>query len=718
MSTLVEVETGSHVYGTRPLVALAGNPNTGKSTLFNRWTGSQSRVGNYPGVTVDLMRGEARLADHDVVDIIDIPGTYSLLARSAEELLAVDHLLGLSGHRRPDVVVVCVDATNLLRNLYLVLQMQELALNVVVALTMVDELDDASLHLGELSARIGCPVVPVSVPRGRGLSELGEAVDRALASAEGSERFVWEPTDSLAADIAMVRKALPSAWPATRGLALWALMSWDDEAETVPPGLRDTLAKTHVPGTEVDDEVIGARYAFLDRELGQLVAHPPDRTKTRAIDRVLIHPIYGFGVFVATMLVLFQALFAWADPAIALIEDFFAATAHVLAARLPESAWSELLVEGVIGGVGSVVVFLPQILMLFFMIGLMEDSGYMARVAYLMDRIMRALGLHGRAFVPMLSGFACAIPAIMATRTMERRRDRILTMMVVPLMTCSARLPVYTLLIAALFPATALLGVLPVQGLLMVAMYGFSVMMALASAFVLSKTVLPAPPTPLLLELPPYRLPRLRDVARMMWTRTRFFLTDAGGVILVCSLILWVLLSFPRTEPLSRDYDSAIEQAATAEQRSELAAERAGERLRSSYAGRLGHVLEPIVAPLGFDWKIGVGLIGAFAAREVFVATMGVVYSAGDDVDEESATLRERMRAARRADGRPVYTPLTGLSLMVFFALACQCMSTLAVVKRETNGFRWPLFLFAYMTLLAWVCSFLVYKGGRVLGFG
>ena len=383
-----------------------------------------------------------------------------------------------------------------------------------------------------------------------------------------------------------------------------------------------------------------------------------------------------------------------------------------VSALLGDNFVSELITGGVIGGVGSVVVFLPQILLLFFFVGLMEDSGYMARVAYLMDRVMKALGLHGRAFVPMLSGFACAVPAIMATRTMERQRDRLLTMLVVPLMTCSARLPVYTLIIGALYSPTAKWFGIPVQSGLMVMLYLFSVVISLIAAFVLSKTVLPAQGSTLILELPPYRVPRLQDVARMMWQRSRAFLTEAGSVILVCSVVLWVLLHFPQTP--QHDVQPASQAANTAEQ-AELPETW---RIQHSYAARLGKAIEPVIAPLGFDWKIGIGLIGAFAAREVFVATMGIVYDVGGEADETSDGLRDKLRQERRADGTPTYTPLVGLSLLIFFALACQCMSTLAVVRRETHSLRWPIFLFSYMTVLAWCASFSVYQIGRAFGLG
>jgi ferrous iron transport protein B len=483
-------------------------------------------------------------------------------------------------------------------------------------------------------------------------------------------------------------------------------MSIDDEDELVdvPQTLRSAcraVQRAAVP-RDLDQEIISSRYAYLDRAVVRtFVRAPVPRTRlSDRIDRVLLHPALGFVVFLAIMLAVFQSLFTGADPAIGLIEDGVAAAQRLAGAVLPEGIARDFLSEALLGGVGNVVVFLPQILLLFVFIGILEDSGYMARVAYLMDRIMRALGLHGRAFVPMLSGFACAVPAILATRTMEHRRDRLLTMMVVPLMTCSARLPVYTLIIAALFPPTLVFGWFPVQGLLMVGMYVFSVIVTLLAAAVLGRTAIRGRKMPLILELPPYRMPRLGATFRMMWERSRAFLVEAGTVILVCTVILWGLLSFPKGEfAATSESADAVAQAAISE----------------SYGGRLGKVLEPAIAPLGFDWKIGVGLIGAFAAREAFVSTMGIVYGLGDA--EEGALLRDQMRAETRADGRPAYTPLMGLSLMIFFALACQCMSTLAVVRRETKTWRWPLFMFGYMTSLAWAASFLVFQGGRLLGF-
>jgi ferrous iron transport protein B len=466
-----------------------------------------------------------------------------------------------------------------------------------------------------------------------------------------------------------------------------------------------------------DDHTAGIR-KVLEHPRHRIARDTPDRSRTLKVDAILLHRVAGFAIFAGVMFVVFMALFAWADPAIGLIERAFGWLGDRTHDLAGDGILGDFLVNGVINGVGSVLVFLPQILLLFFFIGLLEDCGYMARVAYLMDRIMRSMNLHGRAFVPMLSGFACAVPAILATRTMERKRDRLLTMLVVPLMTCSARLPVYTLVIGALFP-TAAFG-LSTKGLLMSAMYGFSVLTSLIAAWVLSKTVKPlrGRRLPFVIELPPYRLPRLNDVFRMMWEKTSAFLTEAGTVILGCTIVLWALLSFPRELPKgSPDYAAMIEAAPSDDAKAELEAERDAARLHHSYAGRLGHAIEPAIEPLGFDWKIGIGLIGAFAAREVFVSTMGVVYSVGSDADEQSEPLRQAMRDEKKADGTARYTPLVGLSLMVFFALACQCLSTLAVVKRETGGFRWPLFLFGYMTVLAWTVSFVVFQGGKLLGF-
>ena len=699
----------------RPQIALAGNPNVGKTTLFNALSGSLAKVSNYPGITVERRRAPFTLPA-GAADLHDLPGTYSLNARSAEEQIALDALVGIGNERTPDVVVVCLDATQLARSVYLLLQCQELGARVVGALTMVDEAGAAAPDAKQLGMMLDCEVIAVTARTKRGLPELVAAIDRALR-AERRERWRWSPSPALRTAMDTVKRALPASWPASDALALWALSSIDssehdrDELVGVPAELRAAVAAIQ-PN---DDEAVLARWAWLDREIPKLGHAKPDRSATERIDRVLLHRATGFAVFAAIMAALFMALFAGAAPMIDGIDHALKALGGEVHRALGDGVFSDFLADGVIAGVGTVLEFLPQILMLFLFLGFLEDCGYLARVAYLMDRVMRSMNLHGKAFVPMLFGFACAVPAITATRTMERKRDRILTMMVVPLMTCSARLPVYTLIIGALIPGKRF-----TQAMLMVGMYAFSVTTSLVAAWVMSKTVKPlkAKRLPFIIELPPYRWPRTRDVFRAMWLKSSMFLREAGTVILACAIVLWALLYFPRHLPAgSRDYASEIAAAPTDDARAAIEQQSQAAHLEASYGGRLGHALEPAIAPLGFDWKIGVGLVGAFAAREVFISTLGIVYAVGNDADAQSAPLRQALHDAKAPSGRAAYPPLVGLSLMVFFALAMQCMSTLAVVRRESGGLAWPAFLFGYMTVLAWVASFLVYQGGKLLGF-
>ena len=735
--TSISAQPASATPPTRtPLLLLIGNPNTGKTTLFNRLTGQNARIGNYPGITVERRAGDLTLrADGppERVEVVDVPGAYSLSARSAEEQIALSAVLGWAENPRPDLCIVVVDAGQLARNLYLVLQLLELDVKVVVALNMIDEVRDNPPNPAELSRFLGVPCVATDARHGTGMVELERAIRATLAGPARSPLSISYP-EALERDLERVSAALPSDWnqspPRARALSLWALTSIeaDDELLGIDPALRARClsVRERAEARDIDQEVIATRYARIDAELPKLYprleAHPKKRRTSERVDRVLLHPVFGFAIFIGLMLLMFQSLFSWSDPAIRLIESLTGLSANFVEAHLPESIVRDLVTRGVIGGVGNVVVFLPQILLLFFCIGILEDSGYMARVAFLMDRIMKALGLHGRAFVPMLSGFACAVPAILATRTMERQRDRLLTMLVVPLMTCSARLPVYTLIIGALFPPSRVFGWLPVQGLLMVAMYLFSTFITLISAGVLGRTAVKGRRIPLILELPPYRLPSLIGTLSMMWRRARSFLREAGSGILVFTILLWALLSFPRPAHVAQPPPPAAaihQQAHSAPSPLAHDAQPPSHEpspIEQSYGGRLGKAIEPVLRPLGFDWKIGVGLIGAFAAREVFVSTLGLVYGIGD-ADENTTPLRDKIRQERRADGAAAYSPLMGLSLMVFFALSCQCMSTLMVVYRETRSARWPLFMFGYMTTLAYVASLLVYQGGRMLGF-
>jgi len=689
-------------------VVLLGNPNVGKTSIFNHLTGLRARVGNYPGVTVERRVGRVRSsATGRPIDLVDAPGTYSLSARSEEEQLTFWEVVGRPDLGRPDALLVVLDAGQLARCLYLLVQLLELRVPLVVALNMADEAHAPADLPARLGERLGAPVVATNGRSGHGLAELVLALERVLADGRRPTPRLHVKYDAgLRRDADRVAEALPPEWKGdverTRALGFWALgtLEADDEWTGVPTSLRQATQEVQAEGRDIDLALAEARYAAIDELLVELGDRPPVQRiqATERVDRILLHPVWGFATFTLTMCIVFQALFAWADPAISAIEWLIGSLQAAVTDALPAGVMRDLLADGILGGVGNVIVFLPQILLLFLFIGLLEDSGYMARVAYLVDRIMQSLGLHGRAFVPMLSGFACAVPAILATRTLERRRDRLLTMMVVPLMTCSARLPVYSLIIAAIFPV-GIGGPWPLQGLLLLGMYLLSVVASLLAAWVLGRTLVRGRSVPLLLELPPYRAPRLAPTLLMMRERAGDFLREAGSVILVATILLWGLLYFPRPTEAAGATDVATEVRS----------------LENSYGARLGKALEPVVAPLGFDWKIATGIIGAFAAREVFVSTMALVYGVGGD-DEDVAPLRERIRAERKADGTPTFTPAVGLSLMVFFAFACQCMSTLAVVRRETQGWRWPAVLFTYMTGLAYVASLLVFQVGRALG--
>lgn len=719
-------ESESNPKTTRPSVVIIGNPNTGKTTLFNALTGESARVGNYPGITIERrvarLRVEPAQGAAIELDVADLPGAYSLSACSPEEKIAFDALLGLDGTEAPRLAIVVVDAGQLSRNLYLALQILELDVPVVIALNMIDEVRDNPPDPRKLSELLGVPCVATSARHGTGLSQLRQAIADALSGPAPRRRPAVQYSEALLADAQRISAVLPQAWQTgiapRQALALWALSSvGDDELTDIPKVLRDACheLRSHESNRDIDLEIAGARYAFIDGLLPAVTARLGDQRKrpiSERIDRVLLHPVAGFIVFASVMMLLFHALFNWTEPVIHLVETWVAQTQALFVAHLAPSWLRDLLVQGIVGGVGNVVVFLPQIVLLFAFIGLLEDSGYMSRVAFLIDRVMRVLGLHGRAFLPILSGFACAVPAIMSTRTLERKRDRILSMLVIPLTTCSARLPVYTLIISALFPARMLWGWLPVQGALMVGAYVLSMLLTLTATLVLGRTVVKGRQVPLILELPPYRVPSVTATVKMVTERSGDFLRGAGTTILVATMGLWALLAFPRTEPVQVDTTRppAATEAVTATRQPKSAIE-------DSYGARLGKAFEPVIEPLGFDWRIGVGLLGSFAAREVFVSTMAIVYGM-DGTGEEAAPLRERMQAERRHDGTRRYSPLVGLSLLTFFAIACQCSSTLAVVRRETHSLKWPMFLFGYTVILAWVMSLLVYQTGRLLGFG
>jgi ferrous iron transport protein B len=680
----------------RLTVALLGNPNVGKSTVFTALAGIPTRIGNYPGVTVEEKVG--RFSHRGVtIDLVDLPGTYSLLPQSPDERVVVEVLAGrMADVPRPDCVVVVVDATNLSRNLYLATQALELGLPVIVALTLADVADRRGLSIDtlELGRRLGCPVVRVAAPTGEGIDAL-------------RERILTASDSPAPAPIALVRPHDSSRAPAA-------------------------------------SEAI-ARYASIERLLDGLVQAAPDRRRLTEdrIDAVLTHRVWGTLVFAAVMLAMFSSIFWLATPLMDLVSAGMDAVSAFVGDRLPAGPIRSLLVDGILAGVGGTVVFVPQIAMLFLFVAILEGCGYLSRAAFLMDRLLVGAGLSGKSFIPLLSSFACAIPGIMAARTIENRRDRLLTILVAPLMSCSARLPVYLLLCGAFVPDRPV-GVswLRLPAVVLAGLYALGVVVAAIVATILSRTVFRGPPQPFVMELPGWRWPQplvvLERVREAAWS----FLTNAGTLIVAISIVLWALISYPRNDA-AIDADVAALRASLATQvaaadtdsdREEFAAElaaldtpegldaaRRGAAQRQSFLGRAGRLVEPIVRPLGWDWRIGCAAIASFPAREVVLGTLGVIYNLGDvdPGEREGASALERRLKAARWDGttRPVFTLPVALSIMVFFALCAQCASTLVVIGRETASWVWPVVTFTYMTVLAWLGAFAVYQFGTALGW-
>jgi len=731
-------------------VALAGNPNVGKTTVFNLLTGLRQKVANYAGVTVERKTG--KLVGHPEVEIIDLPGTYSLNPKSLDERVAYDVLTGrMDGEDAPDVVVCVVDATNLERNLYLATQILDLGLPVVIALNMMDAAEEAGLaiDLNELSERLGVPVVPLVARSKKGLDTLVAALETVP---EAPPAPGWELMPAVQSTIEELSRHLDAPDLPERRRQFDALAALTSDPMLAPYAssapdfhaavlaARDELATRKVPYKQA--ETI-ARYGWLAPVTDAVVSRRDDGhelTTSDKIDAVLTHRFWGPILFLAILGLMFQAVFTWAVPAMDLIEAGIGLLADGARSILPNGWVEDLITDGIIAGVGNVVVFFPQILLLFLFLGIMEDTGYMTRVAFITDRLMRRLGLSGASIVPLLSAFACAIPAIMAARTLDNERDRVITIMVTPLMACSARLPVYTLFIAAFIPAGAFFGVIGYQGFAMFALYVLGTVMAFFAAWVLKTFVFKGTPSSFVMELPPYRVPQWSQIFNRMRTRTTMFAVRAGKIILGASIVLWVLAAFPRTdvseiassnaETIQTDQglpsDAQVGLAAnpfdndTSDEALELVPQdpdiaAASAQLRGSYIGIIGRTIEPIMRPLGFDWKISAGLLSAFAAREVIISTMATIYSVGDESD---APLRQALVNDRYPDGSPVYTPLVAVSLLVFFVFALQCMSTLAVAKRELNSWMWPAVMWLYMTGLAWIASFVVYQGGLALGLG
>lgn len=659
------------------VIALAGNPNAGKTTLFNALTGLKQKVANYPGVTVERKEGVWKMGA-SAARLIDLPGLYSLDVTSIDEQIAHDVLTGkVANLPKPDAVIAVVDATNLERNLYLVTQILEYKIPVIIALTMVDLAEKQSLEIdtAKLSRLLQIPVISVKAAQKQGIEELSEAAFKA-AKGEGKLYLPWlTEAEFLESD------------------------------EDIHLSLSDDAAA---------NRKIFARYNFIS-DVYQESVKPLETTErgvSEKIDSVLTHKFFGLVILIGILLLVFQTIFSWAELPMSLLESGFGALGEFAKASLPEGILADLLTDGIIAGVGGVLVFLPQILLLFLFISILEDTGYMSRAAFLLDKLMSKFGLHGKAFLPLMSSFACAIPGIMAARTIENPRDRLATILIAPFMSCSARLPVYTLMIATFFAGQTVFGFLSLGAVLMLAMYSLGIVTAVVVAFILKRTLLKSPPPPFVMELPPYRLPNIRTIFQNMFERSWLFVKRAGTVILAISIILWALAYFPRTSVenfVPPDANASVAEIEKAKQDFQQS-----EQLRNSFAGQLGHAIEPVIAPLGFDWKIGIALISSFAAREVLVSTLSIIYNVGKDANEESETLAQAIRDEKRADGTPVWTPLTALTLMVFFVLAMQCMSTIAIVRRETNSWAWTLFMVGYMTALAYLAAFLTYQVGKL----
>ena len=652
-------------------LALVGNPNAGKTTLFNALTGLRAKTANFPGTTVERKVGRLHL-DHKQIVVVDLPGLYSLDSQSPDEKLASDALQGKLEHTAPNAALVVVDATNLERNLFLASQVLELKCPVVVALNMMDmaRRDGIRIDVEKLRDELGCVVVPVSARNGEGIDELKLELNRLVAGA------MPEAVDHVDPHCA-----------GCTGCTFQARYEWTEQIST-----------------RVMDAAIVQRSVWTDR-----------------LDDYFTHPVIGVVAFIGVMLGLFGLIFWAAQIPMALIDHLFAGIKTWTASVLPAGDLQSLVSDGVVGGVGGILVFLPQICILFFALSLLEDTGYLSRAAFVMDKIMRKLGLPGKAFVPLLSAHACAIPAIMSTRVIENPRDRLVTILVTPLMACSARIPVYAMVTALLFPHSPLKAAMVFTGA-----YATGVVAALGMAMIFRRTILPGESKPLMIELPPYRVPGLRVALLHTYDRAKIFVKQAGTIILAISLVLWALSYYPKSSPpaaavamtaQAAQFEKSGDTNQAAQLRDTAGHLTAQNSLQNSFAGKIGHVIEPVIAPLGYDWQIGIGIISSFAAREVIVSTLAIVYGVGKDAaDNNQSSLYSTLRQARRTDGTPIFNTATCASLLVFYILAAQCLSTTAVVRRETNGWKWPLFQIAYMTGLAYLAALIVYQTLRHFG--
>lgn len=690
-----------------------GNPNSGKSSLFNCLTGLNQKVGNFPGVTVDKKSGLTQLSSTVTANVIDLPGTYSLYPKRLDEWVSYRVLLHQDESVKADVYVVVVDASNLKRNLLFCTQIIDLKKPVVLALTMADlaKKKGIQINIAELERELGVPVVAVNPRKQKGIAQLKKAIEQTASHLYKMPVRDFIDNKSLALEaVEEVQELIPGI---SDYMAVHYLIN--HEHFELQSGLQEDIEKIEEKNefnpTKAQATEILQRYTRIKHVMQVAVSEPDPLQRTLftdKLDNLLLHRRWGYLILLAVLFLLFQSVFLLAQYPMDWIETAFSATSGWLSNQLPDAWWSDLLINGVIAGLGGIFVFIPQIMILFGLITLLEDTGYMARISFLTDRLMRSVGLNGKSVMPLISGFACAVPAIMSARSIENRKERLLTILVTPLMSCSARLPVYVILIGLVIPNTYLLGFLSIQGMVMMGLYLLGLVMALLVSYVAKWFIHIKEKSFFILELPTYRSPRWNNVLQTMVSKARIFVTDAGKVIMVISLILWGLSSFgpaQKMEAVEKQYAQEKPATITPEQ---WQRDYAAAKLENSYAGILGKTIEPAIAPLGYDWRIGIALITSFAAREVFVGTMATLYSVGED--DEGLLLRDKMKAARRKDGSVVFTLAAGVSLMVFYVFAMQCMSTLAITRRETKSWKWPVIQFVYMTAIAYFMSFLAYQ--------
>lgn len=695
-------------------IALVGNPNIGKSSLFNSLTGLNQRVGNFPGVTVDKKTGVSRINEKLTANIIDLPGTYSLYPKSADEQVTYEVLLDRNHPNRPDMIIALADASNLRRNLLFCSQIMDLGIPVIIALSMNDlaRKKGIAINVEELERLMGIPIVKINPRSNKGISNLKKTIASLHTIKAGKNNSGFIDSTAHSGDWLLEVKdmcQLESNYSALHVACNHMELSFLTAADKIRiAALTDTngFQKAKVQAEEVMD-----RYQKIGGIINKCVVEKNPLKQSmfsERVDKILLHPIWGNLVLLLVLFTIFQSIFWLAAYPMDWVEQLFGWISGSLSEILPEGFLKDLLINGIVAGLGGIVIFIPQIMILFGFITLLEDTGYMARISFLSDRIMRSVGLNGKSVMPLISGMACAVPAVMAARTIQNRKERLITIMVTPLMSCSARLPVYTILIGLVIPAKSL-WIFNLQGLVLMGLYLLGFVMAMVVAKVMHWVIKSKERSYFLMELPVYRAPRWKNIITTMIEKAKIFVVDAGKVIMIISLVLWAMATFgppERMQSVTAKYTQLKE--AHPEQIQELSKLESTERLENSFAGILGHAIEPAIKPLGYDWKIGIAIITSFAAREVFVGTMATLYSVGSD--ETSETIREKMRSARKPDGTPVYTLAAGVSLLIFYVLAMQCMSTLAIVKRETRSWKYPALQFVYMLFLAYICAWIAFQ--------